>query len=253
MARVIIKKEVACFSLCISSTTSNYREHMPKITRAQALHQGQFNRLIKITQATSRYPERDTLVLMLGHHCGMRITEISRITVADLMHASGKLRSEISMREAVTKGRRQRCAYLVSKPAILALETYLQYRIVRDIGTVLGTGPYRGLLPHQPLIYSSRGAGMSQNTKRRVLETGEQRDYRACDSLQAHVTKLYQRAGIKGGSSHSGRRTFAGKVLASTGDMETVAQLLGHTSIDCSQRYEDVNPSILEEMFANAL
>ena len=226
---------------------------MQEITRAKTLHQGQFNRLIKITQGTSRYPERDVLVLMLGHHCGMRITEISRLTVADVMHASGKLRSEISMREAITKGCRQRCAYLVSKHAIQAVETYLQYRIERGIGTVLGNEPFRGLLPHQPLIYSSRGDGMSQNTKRRVLETGERRDYKACDSLQAHVTKLYQRAGIKGGSSHSGRRTFASKVLSTTGDMDTVAQLLGHSSIDCSQRYVDVDPVTLEDMFANAL
>ena len=221
---------------------------MQDITRAKTLHQGQFSRLIKITQGTSRYPERDVLVLMLGHHCGMRITEISRLTVADVMHASGKLRSEISMREAITKGCRQRCAYLVSKHAIQAVETYLQYRIERGIGTVLGNEPFRGLLPHQPLIYS-----MSQNTKRRVLETGERRDYKACDSLQAHVTKLYQRAGIKGGSSHSGRRTFASKVLSTTGDMDTVAQLLGHSSIDCSQRYVDVDPVTLEDMFANAL
>lgn len=142
---------------------------MNEITRAKTLHQGQFTRLTKITLATSRYPERDVLVLMLGHHCGMRFTEISRITVADVMHGSGKLRSEISMREAITKGCRQRCAYLASKPAIQALETYLQYRIERGIGTVVGIGPYRGLLPHQPLIYSSRGDGMSQNTKRRVL------------------------------------------------------------------------------------
>ena len=41
-------------------------------------------------------------------------------------------------------------------------------------------------------------------------------------TLQGHVTMLYQRAGIKGGSSHSGRRTFASKVLATTGDMETM-------------------------------
>ena len=226
---------------------------MQDITRAKTLHQGQFNRLIKITQATSRYPERDVLVLMLGHHCGMRITEISRITVADVMHASGKLRSEISMREAITKGCRQRCAYLVSRPAIQALETYLLYRIEKGIGAAFVHGQYRGLLPHQPLIYSSRGDGMSQNTKRRVLETGESRDYKACDSLQSHVTRLYQRAGIKGGSSHSGRRTFASKVLATTGDMETVAQLLGHTSIDCSQRYVDVDQATLEAMFADAV
>jgi site-specific recombinase XerD len=171
---------------------------MPEITRAKTLHQGQFNRLIKITQATSRYPERDVLVLILGHHCGMRITEISRLTVADVMHASGKLRSEISMREAITKGCRQRCAYLASKPAIQALETYLQYRIERGIGTVVGSGPYRDLLPHQPLIYSSRGDGMSQNTKRRVLETGEEKAYRACDSLQAHVTMAVPARGHQG-------------------------------------------------------
>jgi len=94
---------------------------------------------------------------------------------------------------------------------------------------------------------------MSQNTKRRTLETGEQRDYKACDSLQSHLSRLYKNAGIKGGSSHSGRRTFAGKVLASTGDMAIVAQLLGHTSIDCSQRYVDVDQVVLRAMFENAL
>ena len=84
---------------------------------------------------------------MLGHHCGMRITEISRLTVADVMHASGKLRSEISMREAITKG-----AASDAPPRFQARdpgsETYLQYRIERGIGTVLGNEPFRGLLPH---------------------------------------------------------------------------------------------------------
>lgn len=246
----MIEKEANAASLCNSLPASNSRGHMTAIQRAQTLNQGQFSRLIKITQATSRYFERDVLVLMLGHHCGMRVTEISRITMADVMQPSGKLRVEISLREAVTKGCRQRCAYLVTKPLIAALEAYLIYRIERGIGTDLFGKAYRGLLPHQPLIYSSRGAGLSQNTKRRLLENGDQKDYKACDSLQSHLTRLYAKAGIKG-SSHSGRRTFAGKVLASTGDMETVAQLLGHSNIDCSQRYVDIDPAILETMFAS--
>lgn len=218
---------------------------MKSIQRAQTLDQGQFNRLIKITRATVRYPERDVLVLMLGHHVGMRVTEISRITVADVMLPSGRLRSEISLREAVTKGCRQRCAYLVTKPLLDAMEAYIAFRLAKDIGTELDRARYRGLLPHQPLIYSGRGAAMSQNTKRRTLERGERRDYRACDSLQAHLTMLYKRAGIKGGTSHSGRRSFAGKVLASTGDMEVLAGLLGHSSIECSQRYVDVRQDTL--------
>jgi site-specific recombinase XerD len=226
---------------------------MQKVKRAQPLNAGQYSRLIKITRATSRYAERDVLVLALGHHCGLRVTEISRITVADVMQASGKLRTEVSLREPVTKGCRQRCAYLVTKPLIEALEGYLSFRIERDIGMDLGTSKYRGLLPNQPLVYSGRGAALSQNTKRRVLESGEQKNYKACDSLQSHITLLYKRAGLKESSSHSGRRTFAGKVLASTGDMGTVAQLLGHSSIDCTQRYVDINQVLLQEMFTNAV
>jgi site-specific recombinase XerD len=58
-----------------------------------------------------------------------------------------------------------------------------------------------------------------------------------------------QRAGIKD-SSHSGRLGFAGKVLDTTGDMETVAVQLGHRSIDCSQRYVVVSH---DTMFADAI
>lgn len=110
---------------------------------------------------------------MLGHYCGLRVTEISRITVADVMHATGKLRQEISLREAVTKGCRQRCAYLSSPALIAALNAYLAYRQAHDIGAELGDARYRGLLPHQPVIFGGRGAALSQNTKRRTLETGE--------------------------------------------------------------------------------
>lgn len=152
---------------------------MAEEKRALRLNAGQFTRLIKITRATSRYAERDVLVLMLGHHCGLRVTEISRITVADVLQASGKLRQEVSLREAVTKGCRQRCTYLSSRGLIDAMEGYLAYRQAHGIGTELDAARYRGLLPHQPLIYSGRGAALSQNTKRRTLETGEQRDYKA--------------------------------------------------------------------------
>lgn len=226
---------------------------MQNQTRATTLHKGEFQQLIKITQATAKLPERDVLVLMLGHKAGLRITEISRITIADVMFPSGKLREEVSLRAAVTKGCRPRCAFFVQKKLVAAMEAYLQYRIDKGIGTELGAVKYRGLLPHQPVIYSARGAPMQQNTKRRLLDSGEIKHFKACDSLQSHVTKLYKLAGITGGSSHSGRRTFAGKVLAATGDFDKVALLLGHTSIDVSQRYIDVREDTLRAMFADAV
>lgn len=111
------------------------------------------------SRATSRHHERDILVLMLGHHVALRITETSRITIADVMFSNGKLKREISLREAVTKG----------------------------------------------------------------------------------------------GSSHSGRRSFAAKLLAQTGGMDLVAQLLGHDDISVFGRYVDLKPQILREMFENAV
>ena len=46
----------------------------------------------------------------------------------------------------------------------------------------------------------------------------------------------------------------AGQSVAhSTGNMDTVAQLLGQASIDCSQCYVDVDQSVLFEMFADAV
>jgi integrase/recombinase XerC len=226
---------------------------MDEIQHAAALHKGQLSRLLKITRATSRYWERDLLIILLGHDAGMRITEISRITMADVMYKDGRLRVEISLRADVTKGCKQRCAYLSSKRLIAALEEYPAYRVANGIGTELADAKYRGLLPNQPLIYSSRGAGMSQNTKRRVLPSGEMRDYKACDSLQSHLTKLYAKAGIRGGSSHSGRRSFAAKILKAGGDIDVVATLLGHDEIDVSGRYIDLDKAIIRAIFENAI
>ena len=41
--------------------------------------------------------------------------------------------------------------------------------------------------------------------------------------------------------------------MATTGDMDTVALLLGHASIDCTQRYIDVREDMLRAMFADAV
>ncbi|MDT8992713.1 tyrosine-type recombinase/integrase [Curvibacter sp. APW13] len=71
--------------------------------------------------------------------------------------------------------------------------------------------------------------------------------------VQVHVTKLYRNAGLRGGSSHSGRRTFASRVLEQTGEIEVVRNLLGHDDISCTERYLDVRPATLEAMFADAV
>lgn len=223
------------------------------MSQATTLKPGQIRHLLRVTNTTSRHPERDCLVLLLGITCGMRVTEIAQIEVQDVLFSSGIARTEVSLRAAITKGCRQRCIYLTHRHTIDALERYLSLRIERGLGTELTKDRYRGLSPSTALILTHKGSKFFLNTKRRINYAGEQIDYLACDSLQAHITKLYRDAGIKLGSSHSGRRSFASNLLHKGASLETVQQLLGHAELDHVTPYLNVDQNKLREMFEAVL
>jgi len=73
------------------------------IKRAAVLRPGQIAHLLRATDATSRFPERDALIILLGFSVGLRISETAQITVADVMFPDGRIRKEVSAREAITK------------------------------------------------------------------------------------------------------------------------------------------------------
>lgn len=219
------------------------------MAQATTLQPGQIRHLFRVTATTSRHPERDCLILCLGLTTGMRVTEIAQIEVQDILFPSGALRDEISLRAAITKGCRQRCVYLSHLKTVEALDRYLSYRIERRLRVTGDEARYRGLEPTSKLILTHKGYKFQLNTKRRVSGAGERVDYLACDSLQAHVTKLYRDAGIRGGSSHSGRRTMASRLIAQGHEVETVQLLLGHAELDHVRPYLQVSQKRLEAMF----
>ncbi|HGM8087307.1 TPA: tyrosine-type recombinase/integrase [Pseudomonas aeruginosa] len=88
--------------------------------------------------------------------------------------------------------------------------------------------------------------------KHRELESGPE-VYRACDALQQTISRLNRQAGIKTGSSHSGRRSLAARVLAGTGDVETVQTILGHQHLNHSKPYLTVDQEIIRRAFELAL
>lgn len=155
----------------------------------------------------------------------MRYACVRNSAIKDVLFSSGALRSEVSLRAVITKGCRQRCIYLTHKKTIEALERYLALRISLGLGTELSNDRYRGLSPATALILTHKGNKFYLNIKRRKNFDGQTVDL-ACDSLLAHITKLYKDAGIKG-SSHSGRRSFASNLLDNGASIEVVQQLLG--------------------------
>lgn len=226
---------------------------MPHAQKAATISGAQLRHLLRVTDATSRAPERDRLVLLLGLTCAMRVTEIARVLVEDVLLPSGAVRPEVSLRAAITKGCRQRCVFLTHNDTRKALDAYVEWRWDKGYGTELNRRRYRGLAPATPLIVTRRGAGFSLNKKPRMLAGGEVEDYWACDALQTHVSGLYRAAGLMECSSHSGRRTFANRLLAKGHEPETIQQLLGHAHLDHTDAYLDTKPEVLEAMFAGAI
>jgi integrase/recombinase XerD len=226
--------------------------HQQQIKRAEVLSPSQIRHLLRVTAATSRHPERDAVILLLGLGCGMRITEIAQVTVADFYFSTGELRREISLRAAITKGCRQRCIFPSSPKLIAALQRYVAYRGGHDMGTAFGRTEYHGLNPHLPLILSRKGYPYALSLKRRSDAQGAWTDYWAADSLQAYVTGLYRAAGTNG-TSHSGRRTFATRLLGSGATIEQVQLLLGHEDIDQTSRYIEVSAADATRAFSEVI
>lgn len=217
--------------------------------RAAVLLPSQLRHLIRVTEATSRHPERDALILWLGFSCDMRVTETARLTVADVLMPSGLLRSEISLRAEITKGCRQRLAYLTNPKLIASMDRYIEWRLAKRFGCSLDGRQYRGLMPKTRLILTWKGGPYELNTKRARNADGEVVEYLAADSLQNYIKGMYRAAGLFDASSHSGRRTFASRLLAAGQSLTDVQALLGHSDLDHVMPYLEVDDDTLREMF----
>lgn len=200
--------------------------------RAASLRPGQFRHLIRVASVTGRMLERDVMLLYQAHTTGIRVTELALLEVGDVIYPSGAIRPEVYLRAEITKGCRARNIYLTQPKCLDAIEQWIGVRLRRGWG-VSSEVEYRGLRPESRLVMTHKGQAFELAFKRRELESGPE-VYRACDALQQTISRLYRQAGIKLGSSHSGRRSLAARVLAATGDVETVQTILGHQHLDHS-------------------
>jgi integrase len=210
--------------------------------RAKVLTPAKFRHLLRVTDATSRFPERDTLILLLGVTCGMRVTEIARLEVRHILARSGALCEEASLPGSITKGCRPRSIYLSHPQTVAALQRYIDWRYARGMGVALDRREYRGLMPNTRLVLTQKGGPFELSVKRRTSSEGDPVEYLAADSLQSYVTGLYRAAGLTNGySSHSGRRTFASRLVLLGHSLDTVQILLGHSHLDHVAPYLEVS------------
>lgn len=182
--------------------------------KAPVLTQSQFKQVVATARANEQ-GNRNVALLYFSAALGLRAKEMSQLLVRDVLTADGKVKEEVLLTRATTKGGKQRLVYLTNKDVRKALAAYLDDR--RKHETVAP-------LPSSALFRSRKGGGFSPNT------------------MQMLFKRLYRLASLDHASSHSGRRTFATSLIERGVDIKAVSSLMGHSTVAMTARYVDDNP-----------
>ncbi|MBD0788085.1 site-specific integrase [Vibrio sp. Y2-5] len=194
--------------------------------------------------------QQKRLVLALSFST-MRVSEIAQIKVADVVTPTGEIKTEIHLRAAMCKRRKPRTIWL-SKMAKQITQEWLDYRLLHNLATTFDSA-YQQMNPDNNLVLSNRGRSYSMKRKSRTNQFGEQVDYLACDALELMIRNVYQRVGLKGCSSHSGRRSAATIMNRKGVELNVIQRALGHSQPSMTLEYIDISAEQLSNAAMLAL
>jgi integrase/recombinase XerD len=183
--------------------------------QAKVLTDKELNKVLDVISLYA-HAERNRAMVLLTHYCGMRVNEVASLLVSDVVNDKGEINDVIHLTSNQTKGSESRRVF-VNKKAKHTLKRYLQ----SDLSVI-----------QQSYVFQTQKSARFNTTALIML-----------------IKRLYERVGIVGASSHSGRRTFITKLAMSGISVRVIAEAVGHSSIATTQRYIDVN----DELISNAV
>ena len=147
---------------------------------------------------------RDRALILCLLDTGMRATELGRLTVGDLDLESGSVKVRGKGRRNAGQGK-SRVVYLGTR----ARKAMWQYLAERE-------ALRKADLP----LFTTRDGGLINR-----------------NHLRTHLVRVGKRAGVDDSYPHRFRHTFAINYLRNGGDVYTLENLLGHTSLEMVKRY----------------
>ena len=184
------------------------------MAQAKTLTTAEIERLLTHIN-TRKYAARNRSMMLLTHLAGLRIGEVACLRWSDVMNLDGTVKDEIRLLPDMTKGRHARTVFVNIK-----LREELQCYAAET----------KYVDRSYPFFASQKSirAGFNAN------------------SLAQTFALLYEGAGLRGASSHSGRRTFL-TTLANKGTaIHILKTLAGHRSISTTATYLYSSPSQLK-------
>jgi integrase/recombinase XerD len=155
----------------------------------------------------TRHPLRNTVIVLLSAKAGLRAGEIANLTWDMLVDPNGKISGLIELYDAAAKKCSGRSIPLHP-----------------ELGAALVA--WRQVAPRSQYVISSERGGRMKPV-----------------SIVVWFNRAFKNIGLKGCSSHSGRRTFVTRaariVHKAGGSLRDVQLLAGHRSIQTTQRYID--------------
>lgn len=193
---------------------------MAREGKAKVLTEAEFKLLLLVARE-SKFRKRNIAIIYCSFGLGLRAKEIASLTIADIANSNYQLLDELSLKRSMTKGEKQRHAYLTHKKIREVLQEHLN-----DV---------KNTPRDKALFQTQRKSRFTANT------------------LQKWFKSLYDKAGIHGASSHSGRRTFITRLIEQGADIKAVSRLAGHANIVTTAIYVEDNPERLKRIANLAL
>ena len=160
---------------------------------------------------------RDKMIVMLLLDTGLRVGELSRLNVGDVDLSNRRIQVAPFGRGKKTSGRTVK----IGKKTCTLIWRYLSERA--------------DATPTSPLMLEQEGFGR--------LEEG---------SIKNLVQRLGKRGGLPSCHPHKFRHTFAIQYLRNGGDVYTLQELLGHSSLDMVKRYLQIAQIDIDAAFNKA-
>ena len=187
----------------------------------RALTDQGIERAVAVIRQHSKCKKRDTALLLVLLSTAAKPLEIARLLVGDYLTEEGLVREESLMRADAAINGTERPLFFASTKVVAAVDAYLEERVRRGQGTKDLT-KYRGLDPDSRLFLTGNGHELPI----KVRAMGDRRQYR-CGVLLDIYRRIFARAGLKGVSALSARRTIAEKLVDRGCDVNQVGAVLG--------------------------
>ena len=187
----------------------------------RALDDQDIERAVAMIRQHSNCRKRDTALLWALLSTAAKPLEIARLLVSDYLTDDGRVREESVMRADAAINGKERPLFFASAKVVAAIDAYLEERVRRGQGTK-NPATYRGLDPESKLFLTGDGHAIPIN----VRSVGDRRHYR-CGVILDIYRRIFARAGLKGVSALSARRTIAARLLDRGCDVNQVGAVLG--------------------------